>query len=77
MVWGLRDCLPDCHALPLLACVGVFLCGFDVCLQDWRIYPHARFVSEYGWQSYPSWSTYAAATAEEDWSVTAAMTEFR
>jgi hypothetical protein len=46
-------------------------------VQDWSIYPHARFVSEYGWQSYPSWSTYAAATAEEDWQVTADMTEYR
>jgi hypothetical protein len=47
------------------------------CLQDWRTYPAARFISEYGWQSYPSWATYSAATAAQDWTVAADMTEFR
>eukprot|EP00879_Flechtneria_rotunda_P007346 GHRR01007707.1.p1 GENE.GHRR01007707.1~~GHRR01007707.1.p1 ORF type:complete len:1340 (+),score=540.78 GHRR01007707.1:559-4020(+) len=45
--------------------------------QDWRTYPAARFISEYGWQSYPSWATYSVATAAEDWFLTANMTEFR
>ncbi|KAI8475070.1 MAG: glycoside hydrolase superfamily, partial [Monoraphidium minutum] len=45
--------------------------------QDWRHYPRARFVSEYGWQSYPTWPTYRAATAAPDWSVASEMHEYR
>jgi hypothetical protein len=52
-------------------------CCLLLSLQDWRTYPAARFISEYGWQSYPSWATYSAATAAEDWAVAADMTEFR
>ncbi|KAF8062032.1 hypothetical protein HT031_004292 [Scenedesmus sp. PABB004] len=45
--------------------------------QDWTTYPAARFVSEHGWQSYPSWAAYAAATGPADWRLDSAMTEFR
>ena len=37
----------------------------------------AKFVSEFGWQSYPMWRTYAAATAPEDWAMAADMTDYR
>jgi hypothetical protein len=41
------------------------------------VYPQARFISEYGWQSYPTWPTYSAATSPPDWDLAANMTEFR
>uniref|UniRef100_A0A8C5PSX5 beta-mannosidase n=1 Tax=Leptobrachium leishanense TaxID=445787 RepID=A0A8C5PSX5_9ANUR len=35
---------------------------------DWRIYPRPRFASEYGFQSWPSFSTIYAVSVPEDWS---------
>uniref|UniRef100_A0A8D2KYZ9 Beta-mannosidase n=1 Tax=Varanus komodoensis TaxID=61221 RepID=A0A8D2KYZ9_VARKO len=35
---------------------------------NWTTYPRARFASEYGFQSWPSFSTLAEVSAEEDWS---------
>ncbi|KAB0368277.1 hypothetical protein FD755_020043 [Muntiacus reevesi] len=35
---------------------------------DWRTFPKARFVSEYGYQSWPSFSTLEKVSSEEDWS---------
>ncbi|XP_042325084.1 beta-mannosidase isoform X2 [Sceloporus undulatus] len=35
---------------------------------NWTTYPRARFASEYGFQSWPSFSTLAQVSSEEDWS---------
>ncbi|KAL7982064.1 hypothetical protein Chor_001121 [Crotalus horridus] len=35
---------------------------------DWTLYPRARFASEYGFQSWPSFSTLVQVSVEEDWS---------
>ncbi|XP_053108977.1 beta-mannosidase [Hemicordylus capensis] len=37
---------------------------------DWTTYPRARFASEYGFQSWPSFNTLAKVSSEEDWSYT-------
>ncbi|XP_070804532.1 beta-mannosidase [Pituophis catenifer annectens] len=37
---------------------------------DWTLYPRARFASEYGFQSWPSFSTLVQVSVEEDWSYT-------
>ncbi|XP_054550588.1 beta-mannosidase isoform X2 [Talpa occidentalis] len=34
---------------------------------DWRVFPKARFVSEYGYQSWPSFSTLEQVSSAEDW----------
>lgn len=34
---------------------------------NWRSYPRARFVSEYGFQSYPSFETFSNISLPEDW----------
>ena len=44
---------------------------------DTRIYPRAKFVSEFGFQSYPSFLTAKEATAPQDWSYTSPMFNFR
>ncbi|XP_019408778.1 PREDICTED: beta-mannosidase [Crocodylus porosus] len=35
---------------------------------DWRMYPKARFASEYGFQSWPSFSTLEKVSSADDWS---------
>ncbi|XP_006893154.1 PREDICTED: beta-mannosidase [Elephantulus edwardii] len=35
---------------------------------DWKIFPKARFVSEYGYQSWPSFSTVEKVSSKTDWS---------
>uniref|UniRef100_A0A4X2JVA0 beta-mannosidase n=1 Tax=Vombatus ursinus TaxID=29139 RepID=A0A4X2JVA0_VOMUR len=35
---------------------------------NWRVFPKARFVSEYGYQSWPSFSTLEKVSSAEDWS---------
>ncbi|XP_007172997.2 beta-mannosidase isoform X1 [Balaenoptera acutorostrata] len=35
---------------------------------NWKIFPKARFVSEYGYQSWPSFSTLEKVSSKEDWS---------
>eukprot|EP00775_Hariotina_reticulata_P003140 gene3140-3417_t len=46
--------------------------------EDFRSYPAPKFVSEFGWQSYPMLETYAAAMdPETDWGVGNPMNEFR
>lgn len=44
---------------------------------DADTYPRPRFVSEFGFQSWPSWPVYKQATALEDWSLHSNMTDFR
>ena len=48
----------------------------DNCL-DPSIYPRAKFVSEYGYQSYPSFSVYKRYTEPEDWSIQSNMSDYR
>ncbi|KAF8058425.1 hypothetical protein HT031_005549 [Scenedesmus sp. PABB004] len=46
--------------------------------EDFRSYPTAKFVTEFGWQSYPMPETYAASMRpEDDWGVGNPMNEFR
>ncbi|XP_051820137.1 beta-mannosidase isoform X1 [Antechinus flavipes] len=35
---------------------------------NWKVFPKARFVSEYGYQSWPSFSTLEKVSSAEDWS---------
>ncbi|CEG37999.1 hypothetical protein, variant [Plasmopara halstedii] len=35
--------------------------------QDYRMYPHARFISEFGFQSWPSAASLHDVSAEDDW----------
>nr|XP_012626414.1 beta-mannosidase [Microcebus murinus] len=35
---------------------------------NWKIFPKARFASEYGYQSWPSFSTLEKVSSKEDWS---------
>ncbi|XP_048365176.1 beta-mannosidase isoform X2 [Sphaerodactylus townsendi] len=37
---------------------------------NWTTFPRTRFASEYGFQSWPSFSTLAKVSSEEDWSYT-------
>ncbi len=44
---------------------------------DTRVYPRSKFVSEFGFQSYPSFNVLKNVTVEEDWSYTSAMMNYR
>ena len=44
---------------------------------DLSSYPRAKFVSEYGYMSYPSFSQYKKYTQERDWSVNSNMSDYR
>lgn len=44
---------------------------------DEDTYPHARFVSEFGFQSLPTWKLYQKVTQAQDWDWTSKMSEFR
>ena len=44
---------------------------------DTRVYPRSKFVSEFGFQSYPSFSALKNVTVPEDWSYTSAMMNYR
>ena len=44
---------------------------------DVATYPHARFVSEFGFQCLPSWSQYQQVTKPEDWHWNSTMSHFR
>lgn len=42
--------------------------NYDGDCQDYRMYPHARFISEFGFQSAPSGSALRRVSAPSDWS---------
>lgn len=44
---------------------------------DPRVYPRAKFVSEFGFQSYPSFSVLKEVSAPEDWAYNSAFTNYR
>ena len=44
---------------------------------DPKIYPGAKFISEFGFQSWPSWQLYRQVTERADWSPHSDMSEFR
>lgn len=44
---------------------------------DVRIYPRSKFVSEFGTQSYPSFSVLRNVTAPSDWAYDSAMSNYR
>ena len=44
---------------------------------DTRVYPRSKFVSEFGFQSYPSFNVLKNVTVAEDWSYTSSMMNYR
>nr|XP_006629912.2 PREDICTED: beta-mannosidase [Lepisosteus oculatus] len=44
---------------------------------DWKLFPKTRFASEYGFQSWPSFSTLQKISAPEDWSYSSNFTDHR
>ncbi|XP_076998786.1 beta-mannosidase [Tamandua tetradactyla] len=44
---------------------------------NWKVFPKARFVSEYGYQSWPSFSTLEKVSSKEDWSYTSQFSVHR
>uniref|UniRef100_A0A665WM54 Beta-mannosidase n=1 Tax=Echeneis naucrates TaxID=173247 RepID=A0A665WM54_ECHNA len=44
---------------------------------DWRSFPRTRFASEYGFQSWPSFSTLQPVSIKEDWSYTSNFSSHR
>ncbi|KAM9356449.1 beta-mannosidase isoform 2-T2 [Pholidichthys leucotaenia] len=44
---------------------------------DWRTFPRTRFASEYGFQSWPSFSTLQLVSIKEDWSYDSNFTSHR
>uniref|UniRef100_A0A383W609 beta-mannosidase n=1 Tax=Tetradesmus obliquus TaxID=3088 RepID=A0A383W609_TETOB len=51
--------------------------AYDADCEDYSTYPKAKFISEFGSQSYPTFATYAEYTAPSDWQVDNYMTGFR
>ncbi len=56
--------------------VDAYLCGLADVL-DPKIYPRAKFISEFGFQSWPSWQQYKPVTGPGDWIPKSPMSEFR
>ncbi len=51
--------------------------NYDADSFDAATYPHAPFVSEFGFQSLPSWTLYKNVTGPQDWSWNSEMSLFR
>lgn len=62
--WVPTGCVPR-----LVMCVTIIALSLTAC--------RSKFISEFGSQSYPTFATYAEATAPEDWQVDNPMTGFR
>jgi beta-mannosidase len=76
-----------------LMCVNVSLCRWgdpadprfgDVHFYNYKddamdplTYPPAKFVSEFGYMSFPSFSAYQNVTEPQDWAIDSDMTNFR
>lgn len=41
------------------------------------LYPRAKFVSEFGFQSFPSWTIYHKYTSQPDWNRDSKMSDHR
>uniref|UniRef100_A0A8C8ZRX7 Beta-mannosidase n=1 Tax=Prolemur simus TaxID=1328070 RepID=A0A8C8ZRX7_PROSS len=44
---------------------------------NWKVFPKARFASEYGYQSWPSFSTIEKVSSKEDWSFNSKFSHHR
>lgn len=51
--------------------------AYDKDCMDPSTYPRAKFVSEHGFQSMPSWHAISPRTAEPDWDPTSLGTRYR
>lgn len=51
--------------------------NYDHDCWDWKSFPRTRFTSEYGFQSWPSFSTLQPVSAEEDWSYSSDFSSHR
>lgn len=51
--------------------------NYDADALDRATYPRARFVSEFGFQSWPSFAGYSKVTEPQDWAVGSSMSAFR
>jgi beta-mannosidase len=60
-----------------LDCLAAFLLQYDADCEDYSTYPKAKFISEFGSQSYPTFATYSEYTKPADWQVDNEMTGFR
>jgi len=50
---------------------------YDADCEDPSVYPAARFISEHGFQSFPSFRLYRAVTEPQDWSRDSELLEYR
>ncbi|XP_032876273.1 beta-mannosidase [Amblyraja radiata] len=51
--------------------------SYDTDCWDWTYFPKPRFASEYGFQSWPSFSTLEKVSAAEDWSFNSSFVDHR
>lgn len=51
--------------------------NYDADCEDPSTYPAARFISEHGFQSFPSFRAYRTVTVAEDWSRDSALLAYR
>ena len=51
--------------------------NYDANSFDAATYPHSRFVSEFGFESLPSWKLYKKVTQPEDWKWDSEMSQLR
>lgn len=65
---------PACLVPTPLHVLLLLLLQYDADCEDYSTYPKAKFISEFGSQSYPTFATYAEYTAPSDWQVSNAAT---